>query len=930
MKRAKSSAAVWTAASLVFFSTLISQPGYSQSSAQQAASLESRLPLLFEQNAGQTNPDVRYLTRSGPYQIHLTPNSALLKIAGKDRNAVLRISPRNANQNARITGAGQQAAKTNYLLGDRDHWKTGIANFSAVKYEGIYPGIDLKYYGHQRQLEYDFDLAPHADPSAISLNIEGADKIATDQDGSLVLTTSAGEARWLKPVAYQESRSGRKEVSAAYHLDGNRISFKLGAYDRSKALVIDPALVYGTFLDGSTDDYATSFMVDSAGFTYLLGFTSSSDFPVTPGAYQTGNTQNGKAFVSKLSQDGSSLVWSTFIGGTGPNSGTYTNALTVDAEGDVYVVGTTGDFTNGTNGPNPQVSTFPTTPGAYNRTELAGWREFLLKLNSTGTALDFSTFLSTQPNIIPYAVALDTADNVYVTGYYSHASGQTAPFPATAGAYQSTYGGDKDAYVMKFNPIGTGLVYATLLGGQYDDSASQISVDSYGDATINGPTYSPNYPITSNGLRQASGAGGFISTLNPTGTGLLYSTVLNDVQSINVKRDTAGYYYAGGSAGLNLPTTANAFQRTFPSTTTGTHQGFLTEIDPAGNLLYSSYLGGNVFQGVSEDTQVLQVSPGRVVVGGDRYDDSTFPVTDRTYEQDACSFLAKFDTQASGAASLVYSGCTPVNATNNVTYDLFAGVSFFSFSQLYIDADNNLYALNRDGPTTANAFQPKPHATEGDGAYIWLGKYNLSQPDTGGVNLSSPSLGNGLPYPDTVAFRATGRSPQCSAGVAAMRVYTSPGVIAYTTLSATLNANITFPISGLGSANFNPVIVVYDNCGKAFSLTVPIVVLGSNATPPNPLVVSPTNGQNTEYPGAGPYGAVTSPVHFVASATAPNCSKGVSAMRIYTAPGVNAYTTSGGSLDTYLKMANGTYNVTVQAWDNCGNVYKSPLQVTVE
>jgi hypothetical protein len=944
MKRAHYSATLCAVASLVFFSGLTSQPGLTQSgqplsgqpqssSSQQAASLESRLPLLFEQNAGQTNSEVRYLTRSGPYQIHLTQNAALLKIAGKDSNAVLRIAPRNANQNAAVVGTDQQAAKTNYLIGARSDWKTGIANFAAVKYEGIYPGIDLKYYGHQRQLEYDFDVAPHADPSTISLNIEGTDKITTDKDGSLVLTTAAGEVRWLKPVAYQELRSGRKNVEAAYLVDGNRISFKLGAYDRSKSLIIDPALVYGTFLNGSTDDYSIGFMVDSAGYAYIVGSSISSDFPVTPGAYQTQNTQNGKGFVSKLSQDGSSLVWSTFIGGTGPDNGTFPNGLTLDAEGDVYLVGTTGDFTYNDNGSGqliPQVSTFPTTPGAYNGTELAGWREFLVKLNNTGTALDFSTFLSTEPNIIPYAVALDAASNVYVAGYYSHASAQTAAFPATPGAYQSTYGGDKDAYVMKFNPTGTGLVYATLVGGQYDDAASQISVDAYGDATINGPTYSPNYPITSNGLRQTSGTGGFITTLNPTGTGLLYSTVLNNVQTINVKRDTAGYYYAGGSAGLNLPTTAGAFQRTFPSTATGTHQGFLTEIDPSGNLVYSSYLGGNVYIANSEDTQVLLVSPGSVVVGGDRYYDSTFPVTDRAYEQDSCSFLAKFDTQSSSAASLVYSGCTPVNGTNNVTEDLYAGFGSFSGSQLSIDADDNLYAINRDGPTTASAFQPKPNPTEGDGAYIWFGKYNLSQPDTGGVSLSSPSLGNGLPYPDTVEFRATGRSPQCSAGVAAMRVYTEPGVVAYTTLSATLNANITFPVPGLGAENFNPVIVVYDNCGKAFSLTIPIVVLGSNATPANPLVVSPTNGTNFNYPGNGPVGAVTSPVHFVASATAPNCSKGVSAMRIYTAPGVNAYTTSGGSLDTYLKMANGTYNVTVQAWDNCGNVYKSPLQVTVE
>ena len=784
MKRLVSSATLSAAAALILFiSAFTSQPGECQSSAEQAESLAGRLPLLFEQNVGQTNSDVRYLTRFGSYQLYLTQNAAMLKARGRDGAAVLRITPREANQNAAVIGLDPQAAKTNYLVGSRSAWKTGIANFAAVKYEGVYPGIDLKYYGHQHQLEYDFDVAAHADPSTISLNIEGADEITIDKNGSLLLKTAAGQVRWLKPVAYQESKTGRVPVSARYRVAGNRVSFALGSYDRGKSLVIDPALVYGTFLNGSTDDYYTGFMVDSAGYAYIVGSSISSDFPVTAGAYQTENTQNGKAFVSKLSQDGSSLIWSTFIGGTGPDSGTYLagypGGFTLDAEGNVYLVGTTGDFTNGSNGQTiPQVSTFPTTSGAYNRTELAGWREFLVKLNNTGTALDFSTFLSNQPNVIPNAVAVDAASNVYVTGYYNHASGLTAPFPATPGAYQSTWGGDNDAFVIKFNPSGTALAYATLLGGQYDDTAAQISVDAYGDATINGPTYSPNYPITTNGLRQASDAGGFITTLNPSGSELLYSTVLNNVQWINVKRDTAGYYYAGGSAGLSLPTTANAFQRTFPSTGSGTHQGFLTEIDPSGNLVYSSYLGGNVYLGNTEDTQVLLVSPDSVVVGGDRYYDSTFPVTDRTYEQDSCSFLAKFDTQASGAASLIYSGCTPVNGTNNPTENLYAGVGYFSGSQFYIDADDNLYAINRYGPTTANAFQPKPNPSEGDGAYIWIGKYNLSQPDTGGVNLSSPSLGNGLPYPDTVEFRATGRSPQCSAGVAAMRVYTSPGVVA--------------------------------------------------------------------------------------------------------------------------------------------------------
>jgi hypothetical protein len=269
-----------------------------------------------------------------------------------------------------------------------------------------------------------------------------------------------------------------------------------------------------------------------------------------------------------------------------------------------------------------------------------------------------------------------------------------------------------------------------------------------------------------------------------------------------------------------------------------------------------------------------------------------------------------------------------VNETNNTTVNLFEGIGSFFASQLYIDAHDNLYAINDEGLTSANAFQKAPpNPGGGDGSFIWFGKYNLAKAGPGGVNLSSPPIPAGIPITNPVPFRATGRSPQCSAGVAAMRVYTAPGVIAYTTQSATLDADIWFPVSGSQMQNFNSVIVVYDNCGQAFSLKVPVLVQASTVAPSNPLVISPTDGTSTN---GGPQAAVTSPVHFVASASAPHCGNGISAMRIYSAPGITAYTVNGASIDTYLKMANGTYNVVVQAWDNCGNVYKSPLQVTVE
>jgi hypothetical protein len=878
-----------------------------------------RLPLSFEQNVGQTDPQVRFLSRSGRYRVYLTDQAAVLQIAGagdKNGGVVVRTTLAGSSESAHATGRGLQNAPTNYMVGPRESWNIGVANYTAVEYASVYPGINLVYYGSERQLEYDFDVAPHANAGAIVLNVAGANRITTSEDGSLVLDTAAGEVRWAKPVAYQQVASKRRLVNASYRVNGNLVSFDIGQYDHNKELIIDPILLYGTFLDGTNFDRPAGMLVDSAGYVYILGETSSTDFPTTPGAYQRQiqNSLNAQIFVSKLTQDFSALVWSTIIGGSGSNNYALPYAFALDQSENAYIVGTTADqyYDETTNQFIFYPSTFPTTSVAYNTDRPASVRYFLLKLNNTGSALNYSTFLSDQPNIDPTSVAVDEQGHAYITGIYNQNNGLTAPFPATAGAYQSTYAGYDDSFVMKFNPQASGLIYATLIGGSQTEDAYQIQVDSGGNATIDGFTYSSNYPITSNGMRQTD-EGGFITTFNPQGTGLIYSTVLNHVMSIDVKRDDQGNYYASGSAGTNLPTTPTAFQRTFPPTGSGIHIGFVTEIDTSGNLVYSSYLAGNPPDGSSEDTEVQLVSPDQITIVGNRFSDSTFPVTDRTYEQENCSFLAKFNTRASGKNSLLYSGCTPVNMTDNLLIEQFRGIPLFAGANMHLDGENHLYALSAIGPTSSKAFEKKPpNQTSGDGYFVWVGKYDLSNPGPGVVSLSEPYYW-GPPYTSPVVYRATSASPQCRDGIAAMRVYTSPGAIAYTTAGATLDANIAFPQDG----QYSTVIVAYDNCGHAFTNTAPIFVQGTSSE--NPTVVSPTNG-----------GVVTSRVHYVASAQAPACSSGIAAMRIYKAPNVAVYTVKGSSLDTYISLAPGSYNTVVQAWDNCGGVYKTPVGITVE
>lgn len=904
---------------LLLFLSFTSSQSFAASAKPQG--FASRLPLSFEQNVGQTDARVRYLTRNGRFRMYLTQDSAVLDIAGvKGRSAVVRTVFTGASSTTNVIGVDPQHSTSNYLVGPRTAWKTAIPNYAKVAYTGIYPGVDLLYYGSPRGLEYDFAIAAKADPSVIALTMEGTEKLSLSSDGDLVVQTGAGQIRWDKPVAYQFDGHVRKLVRASYQVSGNLVRFAVGRYDRRKTLIIDPVLDYGTYIDGSTgfDNYV-SLKVDSAGFAYVLGFTSSTDFPTTPGAYQRSvpSTLDSQTFVSKISQDGSFLVWSTIVGGSGPNNNALPSDFALDSTGNIYIVGSTFDVTYAdlTGTPTYYASTFPTTANAYNSDHLATTRYFLLKLNISGSAIDYSTFLSNQPNILAQGVAVDVSGSAYVTGNYSQAGGLTAKFPCTAGAYQCAYAGNNDAFVMKFNPEGTKLDYATLVGGSQSDNSQRIVVDTNGEATIAGSTYSTNYPTTANGLRQTD-EGGFVTTLNSTGTALVYSTVLNHVLDINIKRDTAGNYYAGGSAGTNLPVSANAYQKTFPAVGTQIHLGFLTVINAAGHLVYSSYIAGNPPSTFIEDTQVQLVSLQSVTVAGNRFSDPTFPVTDRSYEQDDCSFLATFNPEASsGSSSLVYSGCTPINITNNLVHEQFRGFLFFNGALMYLDPNQHLYGLSEAGQTSVNAFQKAPpNPGSGDGeAHVWVGKYTMNVPGSGGVNVSGPYQW-GAPYSIPILYRATARSPHCAAGIAAMRVYVSPGVVANTTQGATLNAYISFPSDG----SYNTVIVAYDNCGHAFTIADPILVQDTSGGIGSISVAAPVSGA-----------VVSSPVHFMANAQVTNCAKGIAAMRIYTAPGVNAYTVHAANLDTHIALSPGTYNTVIQAWDNCGKVYQAPVTIAV-
>src|SRR5688572_5786906 len=324
-----------------------------------------KLPLHFEANQGQAHEDVRYLSRGPGYSLYLTAGEAVLVLAqpnadakgegqekAEEKSAALRMRLVGAARKPVVSGLEELPGKANYFIGsDPAKWRSNVPTYAKVHYREVYPGIDLVYYGNQRQLEYDFVVAPGADPKKILLAFRGADRIEIDAQGDLVLHVGGESIRQKKPVIYQEVDGAREEVAGSYvRKSTNRVGFKVAAYDKSRPLVIDPVLSYSTYLSGDDGDGARGIAVDPAGNAYVTGHTGSVNFPTTSGSLQAAAPGGGDAFVTKLDPTGSVLVYSTYLGG---GAGDGASGIAVDAGGNAYITGGTGS------------ANFPTTPGAF-------------------------------------------------------------------------------------------------------------------------------------------------------------------------------------------------------------------------------------------------------------------------------------------------------------------------------------------------------------------------------------------------------------------------------------------------------------------------------------------------------------------------------------------------------------------------------------
>ncbi|HEY6292368.1 MAG TPA: choice-of-anchor D domain-containing protein [Terriglobia bacterium] len=713
-----------------------------------------KLPLSFEANQGQTDVRVKFLARGAGYTLFLTGNGALLALkkpgAGSQESgersetrepnlesqqgpksgartpnpesrtpAVLRMKLAGANLNAPATGTDELPGRTNYFIGnDPAKWRTQVPSYAKVKYREVYPGVDLVYYGNQGELEYDFVVAPGANPSRIVLDV-GAAPLHLAANGELAVGVGGGEVRFHKPVVYQPFatpgsalQSQRLPVEGSYKLTGqHQVSFEVGSYDRRRPLVIDPVLTYSTYLGGNDLDKCSGIALTPSGNATVSGSTVSTNFPVTSGAFQT--TYGGgayDAFVTQFSVDGSSLVFSTYLGGNNDDEGWH---VALDSSENVYLGGYTASLN------------FPTTSNAYHTAFFGtGYDCFVAKLNPTGSALLYSTYIAP---VDPGQTSEHNGDFLTVSS-----SGRAVivgptnytQFPVTPGAFQTTLAGLDDAFVTVIDTTKSGsasLLYSTYLGGNANDVAQNVAVDNMGNIYVSGTTHSSNFPATAGAfqpackLNSANACSGdaFLAKISPHGRGaadLLYSTFFggsNVDEGVAIALDASGHVYmTGDTQSTDLPTTPGAFQTTCDVGTGGCEDSYIAKFHPVGggasDLVYSTYFGGT---GITLSKGIgIDPAANAYVVG--RTTSTNFPTANpiqAAHASDKGNYDAFLTELNPSGSALVFS-----------TY--WGGNNFDTFIDLVLNTSGDIFLTGRTQstsfPATADAFQTA-HTADG-------------------------------------------------------------------------------------------------------------------------------------------------------------------------------------------------------------------------
>jgi len=747
-----------------------------------------KLPLSFEENQGQTTREVRYVSHGSGYELFLAPQEAVLALrsspqydlspphraafvrAAREANkatrmTAIRLQLDGANPNPQISGADRLPTRVNYFIGnDPKKWHTDVPSYARVKYVGIYPGVDLIFYGNQRRLEYDFVIAPGADPKAIALKVDGARKIRVNSGGDLVLSVPGGEVLLQKPVVYQQVKGERREIASSYAIGSDhRVTFAVADYERSEPLILDPVLNYSTYLGGSGDDSGAAIAVDAAGNAFVAGQTRSTDFPPgTHGAVSPSPAANmGASFVAELNPAGTQLLYSSYLAGT---SGTTSNAfeqafgIAVDTSGKIYVTGLTyaTDF--------PTNSTIPGFKPATSASNANG-TSYIAKLDPalSGTAsLVYSSYIGGTDGTallggdVGQAIAVDSSNPangiVYVAGYTDSTPGSGVQnFPVMNGFQTTLKCTDGNAFLTKIDTTKSGsasLLYSTYLGGTCANSAARLSlgeeafgvaIGAAGNAYLAGVTSSTDFPTFGNAHQPTVPTGNtqgaaFVTQIDTTQSGAasgIYSTYLGGATFDQAYAIAIGpgnvAYVTGTTDSHDFPVTPKpgAFDTTGPPIGSGTGKAFVSLIDTTlaavPSLKYSTFLGGS---GNTTGFGIRADAQGNAYVGGTT-SSTDFPEVsgvggfEPTYPPGAQSigFISKLNPGGNGTADLGYSTYFGGSGNNSV-----GGGSDHIFA-IAIDTSNpaNAYVTGQTYSTAATfpvfpktaptAFQPTLNGT---------------------------------------------------------------------------------------------------------------------------------------------------------------------------------------------------------------------------
>lgn len=749
------------------------------------------LPLSFEQNLGQTDPKVKFLSRTGNRTLWLTADEAVLAIGrprraaspdarqsagaiGRTVPAVLRMKFAGANHNTGVSGEDRQSGVVNYFVGKPDQWRTNIHTYARIRYRSLYPGVDLIFHGDKQELEYDLVISRGADPGQIKLAIAGADEIRIDAEGNLVLKTSQGEVIQQKPKIYQRKGTTLKAVAGEYVLSNqNEVGFRLGSYDRRAAVVIDPVLRYSTLLGGSNIDQARGIGVDSLNRAVAGGETCSLNFPRTVGP----TTFEGcSVFITKFDFTGSRLIFSTFIGASAFEVFDV-GGMALDANGNTYATGMV------------EFRGFPTTPGAFQTTHPGGFSGYVVKLNADGTHLVYSTFLGGHNGPVDSGngIAADAEGNAYIIG-----NATSTDFPTTPGAFkpicEAPSGLCNDAFIAKLSADGSHLIYSTFLG---PSTGAGITLDKLNNAFVTGFTSSADFPTTAGSAQSVfpGGTAAFVSELSSSGSHLIYSTFLGggvDDQGRAVAVDSAGNAFVTGiTDSVNFPV-KNAFQpRCAISSTARCLNAFVSKLSPTGQLLYSTFLGGPLGPSLlaGEGTGIAVTPDGKAYVVG-KTSSLSFPTTQTAFQRVLQGTLSAFVTKFDSGGGLIYSSYLGGSIAQ------FEGFSAHG-PTVALDRDTNAYVAGTTlspFPVTPGAFQQKFGGGESDVlvakvvALCALSSVNRT------VTICSPGNGITVASPVRIIAGTTDVTP-----VKLTQVYLDGKKIYETPLSA---INVALPIAG--------------------------------------------------------------------------------------------------------------------------------------